>query len=185
MERLGLRVKHLREARGLSLRDLGNAVGLTPQSVHAWEKGKSAVPSQDVPTIAATLGVRICELYGIDEAHQQSVLRRDLRQITRSILMDGWADLPLADQELIREMAQVAARYRDRLRTEEGRTDAPEEAPVQRTTAEEIAVELTKDWYELPEAERRYIKRALEHQKSLRERVIAPDPEPASVQRES
>lgn len=118
MERLGLRVKRFREERGLSLRDLSTAVGITPQSVHAWEKGKSAVPSQDVPTIAARLGVTICELYGVDEGHK--TVNGSIADVASAAFQSAVEALPEPDQEFLREIAAATERFRSRLVDEEG-----------------------------------------------------------------
>lgn len=116
--RLGKRVRELRIARGLSLRALGAHVGVTPQSVWDWEKGRSQVPSEDLPELAAALGVTICQLYGIDEGHQlhsETPAERWARRLGEEI-----GAMSEADQELVRDLAETALRYRDRLRTEEG-----------------------------------------------------------------
>jgi transcriptional regulator with XRE-family HTH domain len=44
-------------------------MGVTRSAAWDWEKGRSQIPSADIPKLAAFLGVTICELYGVDEVH--------------------------------------------------------------------------------------------------------------------
>lgn len=62
---LKTRIRALREAAGLTQRELAIAVGLTDKSsVAKWESGVSAPPARRMPEVARALGVSIAELYG-------------------------------------------------------------------------------------------------------------------------
>lgn len=69
---MGSTLKRLRTERGLSLRVFGRQLGVDHRTVDDWERARSYPSSLDVPRIAATLGVRICALYGIEESHEQA-----------------------------------------------------------------------------------------------------------------
>jgi transcriptional regulator with XRE-family HTH domain len=68
---LGSTLKRLRTERGLSLRTFGRQLGVDHRTVDDWDRARSYPSSLDVPRIAGTLGVRICELYGVEEGHDQ------------------------------------------------------------------------------------------------------------------
>lgn len=62
-------MRTFREKRGLSLAALGKTLGMTAQGVWRWENGRAQIPSATVPALAESLGVTICELYGVEESH--------------------------------------------------------------------------------------------------------------------
>lgn len=123
---LGQRLRALRTRKGLSLRAIGEAVGVTPQSVWDWEKGRSQVPSNDVPSIAGILGVTICELYGVEEKHpvrgqfDKDARVREVRDAAVARLVAGHEQAGEAEQEFVRVIAEAAERFRQRLLAEEG-----------------------------------------------------------------
>jgi transcriptional regulator with XRE-family HTH domain len=124
---LNQRLRELRTRRGLSLRALGEAVGVTAQSVWDWEKGRSQLPSNDIPKIADTLGVTICELYGIDEGHEQ---RKD--------------DLTSAEREALDNIARELVKLR--------RPTA--ERRRQPSTGQQFMRDVLQAWPTMDEAER-------------------------------
>lgn len=59
-----MKIKELRQARGLYQIQVAQAAGVTPQAVCRWEAGV-AVPSTDkLPLLADLFGCTIDELYG-------------------------------------------------------------------------------------------------------------------------
>ena len=62
-------LRDLRTARGLSLRELGQAVGVTGQAVMRWENGTAWPSAQLLPELAKTLGCSIDELFDTHENH--------------------------------------------------------------------------------------------------------------------
>ena len=60
--RFGSIVRRYREAAGLSVNDLAEAMGIWPGSVYKWEAGGSAPPLADLPKLAEVLGVKVRSL---------------------------------------------------------------------------------------------------------------------------
>jgi transcriptional regulator with XRE-family HTH domain len=56
------RLRPLRVAARLTLRDLASAVGVVPATVSSWERGKAAVPDSRMAPLAAALGCTMGEL---------------------------------------------------------------------------------------------------------------------------
>lgn len=54
---IGNRIRSAREELGLSQEELSKAVGVTPQSVHQWETGRTFPRNSRIRKIAAVLGV--------------------------------------------------------------------------------------------------------------------------------
>lgn len=113
----GQRIRRLREGARLTQEQLGERLGVTATAVSHWERGRSQPPAVDVPRIPLALGVTICELYGIEEGHTRP--QRPGRRWAQR-LADQVATMSPADQEFVRELAEVLQSYRERLRTEEG-----------------------------------------------------------------
>lgn len=57
-------IKKARDNREISQKKLAEQIGVTPQAVCMWERGKRKVPAEILPSIAAALGCTIDELYG-------------------------------------------------------------------------------------------------------------------------
>lgn len=114
---LGSRLRLLRKRQRLTLAQVGELVGVSLGVVNHWEQGRTQVPSELVPAIARALGVTICEFYGVEEGHAQA--DRPGRRWARR-LAEGVAEMSPADQEFVRQLADVLEAYRQRLRAEEG-----------------------------------------------------------------
>ena len=54
---IGDELKSLRLARGMSLQYIADRVGITRQSVHAYEQGRASISVQNL--------IKICDLYGV------------------------------------------------------------------------------------------------------------------------
>lgn len=54
---IGEELKAMREARNLSLQYVAERVGITRQSVHAYEQGRSSISVQNL--------IKICDIYGV------------------------------------------------------------------------------------------------------------------------
>lgn len=61
------RLKELREKFGLSQIELGNRLGVTQQSVFAWEHGKTSPQIQTAITLAQMYGVSLDYLLGLSD----------------------------------------------------------------------------------------------------------------------
>lgn len=63
---IGAQLRTLRISAGLSQRDLALAVNRGQPAVSAWESGRSNPSIDNLPAIAAALGVRVTDLIGPD-----------------------------------------------------------------------------------------------------------------------
>lgn len=59
---LGKRIEQLRKARGLTLADLADSLGVSKPTVWAWEKGKARPIEERIPALALALDVEPSEL---------------------------------------------------------------------------------------------------------------------------
>lgn len=67
---LGQRIRQLRREQRMSLRELGEAVGVSHSAVSKWESGASQVPSDDLGRIAAALKSTVADLYASPSGSQ-------------------------------------------------------------------------------------------------------------------
>ncbi len=61
----GKRIEQLRKARGMTLSDVAERLGVSKPTVWAWEKGKARPIEDRFPALARTLGVEEQELHGM------------------------------------------------------------------------------------------------------------------------
>jgi len=76
---VGVRVRELREARGLSLRALSDRCGLSINAISLIERGRSSPTVSSLHALAAALGVPIVDLFQAAEARGVVVVARDRR----------------------------------------------------------------------------------------------------------
>jgi len=79
MEPLGIKLNRLRRARGLTLADIANALGVSKPTVWAWEKSKARPVPNRIPDIAAALGVSTLELGEAAPATEASAVTEECR----------------------------------------------------------------------------------------------------------
>jgi XRE family transcriptional regulator, regulator of sulfur utilization len=77
---IGLRVKALREAGGLSLRDLATRSGVSAPMLSQVERGETSPTLQTAARIAAGLELRLSQLLRLDEEGEVSIVRRAERR---------------------------------------------------------------------------------------------------------
>jgi transcriptional regulator with XRE-family HTH domain len=77
---LGLRVRALREAMGLSLRDLAQRSGVSAPMLSQVERGETSPTLQVAGRIAAGLELRLSQLLRLDEDGAVTVVRRSERR---------------------------------------------------------------------------------------------------------
>ena len=82
------RVRRLREAKGLSLRDLARETGVSAPMLSQVERGETSPTLQVATKIAAGLDLTLSQLLRLDEGPHVAVVRRDGR---RSVRRDGHA----------------------------------------------------------------------------------------------
>lgn len=67
MKTTGSRIAESREKKGINQSELGRALGVSPQSVQAWESDKNVPRPQRLKAIAEALGVKVAYLMGETE----------------------------------------------------------------------------------------------------------------------
>ena len=80
---LGPRVRALREATGLSLRDLAERCGVSAPMLSQVERGETSPTLQVAARIAAGLDLRLSQLLRLDEGASVSIVRRAERRRVR------------------------------------------------------------------------------------------------------
>lgn len=86
---LDKRIKQLRLERGINQKELGNAVGVSKQSVSNWENG-NIMPSID-------LLIRLADVFGVSTDYLLG------REEGRTLNVDGLTDLQITHLQLIAE----------------------------------------------------------------------------------
>lgn len=66
--RIGEAVRIYRERNGISLKQFGEALGISPQAVSKWEHGTTYPDITMIPAIAELLGVSVASLFGEEPA---------------------------------------------------------------------------------------------------------------------
>jgi transcriptional regulator with XRE-family HTH domain len=79
----GRRVRALREARGLSLRDLAGVAAVSVPMLSQVERGESSPTLAVAAKIAAGLGLSLSQLLRLDEGNHVAVVRRGRRHTVR------------------------------------------------------------------------------------------------------
>src|ERR687890_1304811 len=77
---VGPRVKALREAMGLSLRDLGERTGVSAPMLSQVERGETSPTLATAQRIAGGLELSLSQLLRLDESDGVTVVRADRRQ---------------------------------------------------------------------------------------------------------
>jgi transcriptional regulator with XRE-family HTH domain len=76
---VGVRVRELREAQGLSLRALSDRCGLSINAISLIERGRSSPTVSSLHALAAALGVPIVDLFQAADARGVVIVARDRR----------------------------------------------------------------------------------------------------------
>jgi transcriptional regulator with XRE-family HTH domain len=66
MERKENRLQELREAAGVKRHELAVELDVDPSTVYRWEIGRTSIPSDLIPRLAARFGVEPAHLMGWD-----------------------------------------------------------------------------------------------------------------------
>ena len=72
----GVEVRRLREARGLTVRQVSEALGMSETSYHAYERGVAVPPVRRRRALAETLGVAVQEIEDLIEEDEYEVFLR-------------------------------------------------------------------------------------------------------------
>ena len=74
---IGQKIAAFRKEKHITQEQLGEAVGVTNRTVSKWESGVSSPGIELIPSIAASLGVSLDSLFGIEKRMRSSMpLRR-------------------------------------------------------------------------------------------------------------
>ena len=103
---MGERIASLRKARNLTQTQLAEALGVTQQTVQAYEAGSRRIPVSALPTVARTLSVSLMELFGEEQqgkgARSAGGKRGPVPQWQLHI--EAIAKLPRSRQQFVSEM---------------------------------------------------------------------------------
>jgi len=100
---LGERIASLRKARSLTQVQLAEALGVTQQTVQAYEAGSRRIPVSALPTVARTLSVSLMVLFGEEQNDKPAGRRRGpMPQWQQHI--EAIAKLPRSRQQFVAEM---------------------------------------------------------------------------------
>src|SRR5690606_32604034 len=86
---LGRRIRHVRAARGLTLEQLGQAVGTTASQLSLVENGHREPRLSLVQSLATALGVSVQELLSPEPPSRRAALEIELERAQRSTLYRG------------------------------------------------------------------------------------------------
>ena len=103
---LGERIAELRKARGITQVQLAELLGVSQQTVQAYEVGRRRIQVSSLPVVARLFSVSLEELFG--EGKGRAGKRGPASQLQRSI--DRISELPRTKQKFVIEMldARVA-----------------------------------------------------------------------------
>lgn len=65
--RIGQAVKEYRQKNGISLKQMGEQLAISPQAIHKWEQNITYPDITMIPRIAALLGVSVSYLFGEEQ----------------------------------------------------------------------------------------------------------------------
>ena len=100
---LGERIATLRKAHNLTQTQLAEALGVTQQTVQAYEAGSRRIPVSALPVVARTLSVSLMALFGEDRQDKAASRRRGpVPQWQQHI--EAIARLPRSRQQFVAEM---------------------------------------------------------------------------------
>jgi transcriptional regulator with XRE-family HTH domain len=128
---VGPRIKALREAMGLSLRDLGERAGVSAPMLSQVERGETSPTLAVAMKIAAGLELTLSQLLRLDEGEHVAVSRSDTRRRSTR----GGHSFEELTPPLPGQRADVSLHCLEPGATTGGRTDPPMHEPGSRETA--------------------------------------------------
>jgi transcriptional regulator with XRE-family HTH domain len=103
---LGERIASLRKQRNLTQTHLAEALGVTQQTVQAYEAGSRRIPVSALPTVARTLSVSLMVLFGEQQQDKPAGRKRGpVPQWQQQI--EAVAQLPKAQQQFVARMIKT------------------------------------------------------------------------------
>lgn len=85
---LMLRLKEIREARGLTLQQLGDRLGKSHATVQRWEAGKRTPDANDIRALAVALRVKAGELFDDWTPEREDAVARQAVEIAKRLTPD-------------------------------------------------------------------------------------------------
>ena len=138
---IGPRVRALRDAMGLSLRDLGERAGVSAQMIGQVERGETSPTLAVANRIAGGLELSLSQLLRLDESEGVTVVRGDQRR--RGASRSNGHSYELLTPELPGQRAEVSRHVLKPGAATGGQDDPPIHEPGSRETAVLIAGRLT------------------------------------------
>jgi transcriptional regulator with XRE-family HTH domain len=105
---MGERITKLRKAHNLTQTQLAEALGVTQQTVQAYEAGSRRIPVSALPMVARTLSVSLMELFGEEPQQDKSAKRRRGPVPQWQQHIEAIAKLPRSRQQFVAEMLRNA-----------------------------------------------------------------------------
>lgn len=93
-----LRLREMRERRGLSVNHVAAMIGVKPNTYRKWELGSSGIDLEKAAACADALGCSISDIAGID----QSGMTADEREI-----LDIYSRLSMSDKSVLMRVARA------------------------------------------------------------------------------
>ena len=103
---LGERIASLRKARNITQTQLAEALGVSQQTVHAYEAGSRRIPVSALPVVASTLAVSLEVLFGGEHTKAVRSKRGPVPQWQQQI--GAVAQLPKSQQQFVARMIEMA-----------------------------------------------------------------------------
>ena len=101
---IGERIAALRKARNLTQTQLAQALGVTQQTVQAYEAGSRRIPVSALPVVARTLAVSLMVLFGEEQQAQNAANRKRGPMPQWQQHIEAIARLPRSRQQFVAEM---------------------------------------------------------------------------------
>ena len=101
---MGERIASLRKARNLTQTQLAEALGVTQQTVQAYEAGSRRIPVSALPVVARTLSVSLMVFFGEQQQQEKAASRRRGPVPQWQQHIEAIARLPRSRQQFVAEM---------------------------------------------------------------------------------
>ena len=127
-------LKQLRQEKGLTQEDVGNALGVANQTVSKWERGETLPDVSLLPALSAFFGVTVDRLLGLDREEDARRRADTLAFLEGHTLTETEAALAGTEAALRENPGdpEFAVRLMELLFLEKDRSDAPDPAALDR-----------------------------------------------------
>lgn len=106
------RIRELRKANGLTMKQLGEVVDLAESTISQYETGKRQPDNETLLKISEYFGVTVGYLLGVEEnktpaESSRSISHNDILDEVDIAFYDGYRELSEDDKETVRDMVRV------------------------------------------------------------------------------